>query len=229
MLLSGPDEITHLRIRLAEQEREMAALREAASDAAEAAAARLRAARQDTAALQRALDEAQAGIARPAEAEPDWPAAAPLEVQEAHSVPLPAVALQPAPRRGLGRAAVRPIWRLIRPIARPVLWRARSFLMADTVRELTGLRDSYQQMQQSMDDAVREAAAEETRPVPVPAPMPVAAWAPHRAAYDVPGHGLGLGDTAAERWLLTVALEGAQMGDSLEGAPESDSRSAQPA
>lgn len=209
MLLSVPDETAPLRVRLAEQERELAALREAASDAAETAAARLRAARQDAAALRRALDETMQALA----ARPEADEAAQPEVQEAASVPLPALAPPSAPQQhSLRRAAALPIWRLIRPIARPLLWRTRNFLMAGAVHELAELRATQQRMQRAMPGAARE-AAEEARPG-----LALTAALPRRAAHDVPGHGLGLGDTAAERWLLTVALDGAQARDSLEGA-----------
>jgi hypothetical protein len=130
------------------------------------------------------------------------------------------------PRRSLRRVVALPVWRLFRPVARPMLWRVRSFLTADAVRELAALRAAHETLQGAARDTVRELAAlraaheaqhEATRDavraalqeaVSRAAPPPMACVeAPCRTSRDGPSHGLGLGDTAAERWLLTVALE----------------------
>jgi len=206
MLLSDSDEAALLRIQLAEQAREMAELREAGSDAAEAAALRLRAARQEVAALRRALDEAQARAAAPAARE------VVLDPPQAVSMAAKPVSIQvpPAtsPRRAVRDGVAHPIWRLVRPVVRPLLWRARAFFTADALSGLAELRAAQEALQQAMRDA-SAAALDERSPVP---PVPAAA-APRRAYNAPPGEGLGLGDTAAERWLLTLALE---QGDAAE-------------
>ncbi len=204
------DDLIRLRGRLAERERELAAVREAAADAAEAASWRLEAAQQEAAALRGALDEARAL----ANDEPEPAAEGPAEIVAVKAVPLPSApsrpvsplpAVAPGPRRrSLRRVVVLPVWRLVRPVARPVLWRARSFLTADALRELTTLRAAQDAMQEVTRETVREAVQEALSRAALPS-KGRADDAPCRASG--PSHGLGLGDTAAERWLLTVALE----------------------
>ncbi len=160
------DDLILLRGRLAQRERELAALREAAADAAEAAAWRLEAAQQEAAALRSALDEARALASD--EAEPA--AVGPLETVAAAAVPLspaPSLAVSQFPaaipgtqRRSLRRVMALPVWRLVRPVARPALWRVRSFFAADTLRELAALRAAQGAMQEAARDAVREALQE---------------------------------------------------------------------
>lgn len=192
-LSSLDDDTALLRVRLAERERELSALREAATDAAEAAAGRLRAAREEAVALRTALEEAL--VPTPAESLVE----APAEVPVAEVVPLATIPAAPV-HRSLRRTLALPLWRLVRPVARPVLWRARTFFMADAVRELAVLRASQEAMQQAVREAVQEALGCAASP-------PACTGETLRGG---PSHGLGLGDTAAERWLLTVALESSQ-------------------
>ena len=208
------DDFILLRGRLAERERDLAAVREAAADAAEAAARRLSAAQQEAVALRRALDEARAlAIAEP---EPEVEMLTEMVVAEAVTPSTPPLSVSPLPetmtatsrRRSLRRVMALPVWRLIRPVARPLLWRARSFLTADAVRELAALRAAHEAMQEASRGAVRDAVQEALSGTASPS-MAYAEEAPQRAPRrgSGPSYGLGLGDTAAERWLLTVALE----------------------
>jgi hypothetical protein len=123
-----------------------------------------------------------------------------------------------APRRMLRRAAAVSIWRLLRPIARPLLWRARTFFMADALRELAELGGAQQAMLEAMLEAQVERRSGDT----------ASPAAPCRVGHGAPGEGLGLGDTAAERWLLTVALESAQARQSLESAQARESLESAP-
>lgn len=197
------DDLILLRSRLAERERELAAVREAAADAAEAAAWRLEAARQEAAALRCALEEAHALASDEPESEPVAEILA--EVTTAATMPSPAPSLPIAAprRRSLRRVMALPVWRLVRPVARPALWRVRNFFAADTLRELAALRAAQDAMQEAARDAVRDAVQEALGRIA----LPPAAGAEAPCQASGPSHGLGLGDTAAERWLLTVALE----------------------
>ncbi len=162
----------------------MAELREAASDAAEAAAVRLRTARQEAAVLRRALDEGQARAAPGVrEVVLDSPQA--VTTAAARTIPIqpPPAA---SPRRSLRAAVAHPIWRLVRPVVRPVLWRARAFFTADALRGLAELRTAQEALQQAVRDAAT--AALDERSVTPPAP---AAAAPRRAYNAPPGAGTG--------------------------------------
>ncbi|MBV9747310.1 MAG: hypothetical protein JO157_00700 [Acetobacteraceae bacterium] len=194
-----------LRSRLAERERELAAVREAAADAAEAAAWRLEAAHQEAAALRCALDEAGT-LGAAVEPEPEQVAEIAAAITVAATTPLPPappLPIAPPRRRSLRRVMALPVWRFVRPVARPALWRARSFLAADTLRELAALRAAQDAMQEATRDAIRGAVQEALSRI---APPSNACAEPPCPALG-PSHGLGLGDTAAERWLLTVVLE----------------------
>ena len=204
------DDLIFLRGRIADRERELAAVHEAAADAAEAAAWRLQAAQREAAALRRALDEAHA-LANAAPEAATEELAAVMVVDAAPPPPAPSfpapslpVAVRGRSRRSLRRVVALPVWRLVRPVARPMLWRARSFLAADALRELATLRAAQEAMQEATRDAVREAVQEALSAAALPSRRDMEE-APCRISS--PSHGLGLGDTAAERWLVTVALE----------------------
>ena len=214
-------EIIAARGLLAERERELEALRERAADDAETAARRLLAAQREIAALHRALDEARE-VGR---AEPQAVPAAETADARPQAVDLLKVQPMQAPpqtserrhrRRSLRRAVALPIWLLVRPFARPLVWRARTFLMAETVQEITAVRvaqDAMRAAQDTIHEVTRSAIEDAARKIveealdrvapPPPAPSP----APPRVVSHGPSYGLGLGDTAAERWLLTAALE----------------------
>ena len=224
-------EIISARGLLAERERELEALRERAADDAETAAQRLLAARREIAALRRALDEAReaarAGLPAVPAAEAEIADARPqaadaCEVEPVQPVQAPPQAPSGAPerherlRRPLRRAVALPIWRLVRPFARPLIWRARTFLTAETTREIAAVRASQDALgaaQDTIHEATRAAIENAARKVveealdrvapPPPAPPP----SPPKVVNYGPSHGIGLGDTAAERWLLTAALE----------------------
>ena len=211
------DDVFLLRRRLSERERELATVREAATDAAEAAALRIRAAQQEAAALRCALDEALAlTITEPesigemltemvvANAAP--PSPSPAVSVPASSAPVVLVgAPATASRRSLRRVVALPVWRLIRPVARPMLWRARSFLAADSVREMAALRAAHEAMQDASREAIRDAVQDALSRAIQPPGTARVEEATRRPAG--PSHGLGFGDTAAERWLLTAALD----------------------
>lgn len=187
-ILSPEDELIRLRARLAERERELAGVREMAHDTEAAAASRLRAAKAEIAALQQALADALAPDAFDVTERMD--AAAESAVAAPDPVPMRTV-----PRRPWSRAALLPAWRAMRPVARPALWRLRSFFTAEAMRELAALRAQQDQARELLERAMQS----RTAPPPV-APTPA----------SQPTYGAGLGDTPAERWLLTLVLEGGQ-------------------
>ena len=172
------------RARLADARAELAHLREQAADAAERAATRLAAATREINRLKQALAEATAPPAFLPDPEPPTPEPLPPVADLAPApIPLP-------PVRNWRRTAALPAWRLIRPIARPLLWRTRTFMNADAVRDIAALREAHNSLVAALDHPVPQAVASPPPPPPPPIPSP----------------GLAMGDTAAERWLLTSLL-----------------------
>ncbi len=88
-------------------------------------------------------------------------------------------------------------WRLARPVLHPTLWRLRSFFTASTERELVALRDA----QDALRDAQNAFLARLDRPTIDLPPPP-------RPPLPAPSPGLAMGDTPAERWLVTLLLLG---------------------
>lgn len=184
--LSPEDEVIRLRARLAERERDLTAVREMAHAAEAAMMSRLHAAKAEIASLQQALADALAPAAF-GEAETGDLAA------ESPAPPEPAPVRLAVPRRSWPRAALLPAWRAMRPVARPALWRLRTFFTAEAMRELAALRAQHDQTRELLERAVEGRAAPAS-----PAPGSPAQY------------GLGFGDTPAERWLLTLVIEGGQ-------------------
>ncbi|HTU55357.1 MAG TPA: hypothetical protein VMF62_15440 [Acetobacteraceae bacterium] len=72
----------------------------------------------------------------------------------AAAVPLPA----PQPSR-LSRRALRALWRLVRPIARPIAWRTRSFLFEPTRQALADLQAAETRLAEAVEALTRTLSA----------------------------------------------------------------------
>lgn len=53
--------------------------------------------------------------------------------------------------RGIGKRLLKPFWRLVRPVVRPLLWRGRTFLLGPATQEIAELRAAQQRIVEAIE------------------------------------------------------------------------------
>lgn len=132
---------------------------------------------------------------------------------------------EPARRARFARSLARPLWALVRKMARPLAWRTRTFLLAATQQELAGLRAGQERISAAQESLAaaqqRLAAAQEG----LAAAQERLAAAQERLAASLEAVAAESGGIAAtlESALLTLALPVCSAGaPSAGGAEEAD-------
>ena len=131
----------------------------------------------------------------------------PPEPQPEPEPPEPEIVVQPPvpPRRRLMAHVLLPVWRLIRPVARPIAWRVRTFMTAELRDDLRAalqraVPDSIPAPVEAAFDDHGGSSAEAVRP----APVPEGARAPRRAVHQF-HPSIAAGDAITNGMMLTRA------------------------
>ncbi len=147
---------------------------------------------------------------REAASTPEPPPPEPLPEPPPPEPPEPEIIVQPPvpPRRRFMARVLLPFWRLIRPMARPIAWRVRTFMTAELRDDLrAALRDDPRGVPASIPAPAERAfddhggsSAEAVRP----APVPEHARAPRRAVHQF-HPSIAAGDAITNGMMLTRA------------------------